>query len=626
MAEESTTPAASAPVAAEEPPKTSEEDKQDALDMPSNDDVFFKGENSGPRHLGDGLMRGAMHVTEGVAAGAAMLVVSPVVGAREEGATGFVKGLGVGILGAVGLPLFKTGVAVKEVVQGAINTPAAVRAKTGNKEWDERTGTYITYSLAEETREIEAVDVDKTFATERAIYRAELGLDDEAENKEKDVKEREYYDALGVQPDATEAEIKKAYRKLALKLHPDKNLDNPDANEKFQKVSEAYQVLSDPRRRAQYDAEGKENLDQTDMMDGKTFFAMVFGSEAFEPLVGQFKLTSMMSAEVMGPQETKFRQLKRILRCANEAVRLALPLTDGTMTEEAFGASIRKMGIDLAQNEFGLRLLHVVGFCYKMAGDKQLGRESGLGLGGHYHSIRQKGHILFNQFRALGAGVNAIRQQMALQQKATEEEAKEKEAAAQQASNSTAENAQAAAVPAPSEPPATSDKPASSAAPEETEEEKLARQEEFVQQQAAAAEGVVEALWRVSVLDIEATLRSALHKVLHDRSVSKEMITKRAKAVSIIGDVFQSVTAEEADVDITMPSMASSMAAAAAQAAAAAAAEEKARSEANASAQAPDQAASTSATVDGSAGAAPATAAEAAKPAAAAQTGEGDLD
>ena len=67
----------------------------------------------------------------------------------------------------------------------------------------------------------------------------------------------DYYAILGVKKDATEAEIRKAYRKLALKWHPDKNPDNKkEAEEKFKKINEAYSVLSDKNKRNQYDHGG----------------------------------------------------------------------------------------------------------------------------------------------------------------------------------------------------------------------------------------------------------------------------------------------------------------------------------------------------------------------------------
>ena len=63
----------------------------------------------------------------------------------------------------------------------------------------------------------------------------------------------DYYSELGVNKSASEAEIKKAYRKLAVEYHPDKNQGNKDAEEKFKKISEAYQVLSDEKKRREYD-------------------------------------------------------------------------------------------------------------------------------------------------------------------------------------------------------------------------------------------------------------------------------------------------------------------------------------------------------------------------------------
>jgi molecular chaperone DnaJ len=71
---------------------------------------------------------------------------------------------------------------------------------------------------------------------------------------------RDYYDILGVGRDASAGEIKSAYRQLAIKHHPDRNPDDPDAEEKFKEASEAYAVLSDAEKRARYDRFGHEGL------------------------------------------------------------------------------------------------------------------------------------------------------------------------------------------------------------------------------------------------------------------------------------------------------------------------------------------------------------------------------
>ncbi|OAA67046.1 heat shock protein DNAj [Niveomyces insectorum RCEF 264] len=74
------------------------------------------------------------------------------------------------------------------------------------------------------------------------------------------VKETKLYDQLGVKPDATQDEIKKAYRKKALKWHPDKNKNDSTAAEKFKECSQAYEILSDPEKRSTYDSYGLEFL------------------------------------------------------------------------------------------------------------------------------------------------------------------------------------------------------------------------------------------------------------------------------------------------------------------------------------------------------------------------------
>ena len=69
-------------------------------------------------------------------------------------------------------------------------------------------------------------------------------------------KKRDYYEVLGVQRNVSEEEVRRAYRKLAVKFHPDKNPDDPHAEEKFKEIGEAYDVLMDPDKRAAYDRFG----------------------------------------------------------------------------------------------------------------------------------------------------------------------------------------------------------------------------------------------------------------------------------------------------------------------------------------------------------------------------------
>lgn len=91
------------------------------------------------------------------------------------------------------------------------------------------------------------------------------------------LKSDDYYQILGVIRSADDAALKKAYRKLAVKWHPDKNPDNKEATINFQNISEAYACLSDPKKRKLYDQYGKQGVDAADQMPSGGGFPSGFG-------------------------------------------------------------------------------------------------------------------------------------------------------------------------------------------------------------------------------------------------------------------------------------------------------------------------------------------------------------
>jgi molecular chaperone DnaJ len=108
---------------------------------------------------------------------------------------------------------------------------------------------------------------------------------------------KDYYAILGVPRNATQEEIKRAYRRLALKYHPDRNPGNKEAEEKFKEISEAYQVLSDPEKRAIYDSQGFAGLRS-------------YGFKGFEDISDIFRTFSDLFEEFFGfsPREEQRRR------------------------------------------------------------------------------------------------------------------------------------------------------------------------------------------------------------------------------------------------------------------------------------------------------------------------------
>src|SRR5438309_11731989 len=100
---------------------------------------------------------------------------------------------------------------------------------------------------------------------------------------------RDYYEVLGINKNSSEQEIKKAYRQMALKYHPDKNPSNKEAEDKFKEAAEAYEVLSDSQKKAKYDQFGHQGVGNAgfggqgggmNMEDIFSHFGNIFGEDS----------------------------------------------------------------------------------------------------------------------------------------------------------------------------------------------------------------------------------------------------------------------------------------------------------------------------------------------------------
>jgi molecular chaperone DnaJ len=98
--------------------------------------------------------------------------------------------------------------------------------------------------------------------------------------------EKDYYETLGVAKDASEVDIKKAYRKLAMKHHPDRNPDDKSAEERFKEVKQAYEILSDSKKRATYDKFGHAGINAGMGGGGASGFGGFRGFEGFGDIFG----------------------------------------------------------------------------------------------------------------------------------------------------------------------------------------------------------------------------------------------------------------------------------------------------------------------------------------------------
>ena len=237
-----------------------------------------------------------------------------------------------------------------------------------------------------------------------------------------EIKDTSLYDVLGVKPDATDSAIKKAYYLQAKRCHPDRHPDDPQATEKFQKLGEAYQVLSNDQTRALYDANGREGLEENNFesMEASQLFDMLFGSDQFEFLVGELQLASLASnvdEDGNAPNDDFLKKIQRtrVRKLVDELVRILRPWTDGD--KSAFVQWAETKAKCMVESNSGPAMLYTIGQIYVRKADIFLGRDHLLGIPAMMSSFGYSTHKLSTQIKASGAALKVMDKQRKMQEK-----------------------------------------------------------------------------------------------------------------------------------------------------------------------------------------------------------------
>jgi len=298
-------------------------------------------------------------------------------------------------------------------------------------------------------------------------------------------KETEFYDILEVPVDASVGQIKKSYFLKARKCHPDKNPNNPEAEEEFKLISLAYEVLSDPEKRAAYHRHGKAGVEMGDF-DPRAVFSLLFGGGRFESYIGELNFfNGMAESEDAEPgeaeQEAEKAQKERVEFLKAELITKLKPWMEGNA--KLFADSILAEAEELRNESYGAELLHHLGYIYENEAKQHM--RGFLGIPGMAAEVKEKVHLLKEVIGALSQASKTMMLEEQLQLTESEEERRILEPMMQKES--------------------------------------------------------IVSMWRVARLDIESAVREACEQVLRDDTIDKQSRKRRAAGLKLIGKVWKGI-------------------------------------------------------------------------------------
>jgi curved DNA-binding protein CbpA len=323
-----------------------------------------------PRDLFEGCVNAAKSTVIGALLGLSSLVGIPLITTPLYGFKGFIIGaIGGSIIGAISI-LIGLSKSLYHIVIGALHTPRALYSSLVGMRWDPEQREWAFYDLQKDSEELFSNNYTRLGNSEP------LDLS--------------FYELLGVQPDASAKEIKRAYYRKAKDVHPDKSKDT-DAAEKFFKLHSAYQTLSDDDKRAMYDEWGASSSDSEQFdFDSRAFFAILFGSQCVETYTGELPVSSFVDqiiqlvrvAQTKGNfsriwAETKNNPKKRQVEIAVNLLK-RIEEYDSSLDNNDFRKRVNEEAEQIWETAFGEAFLTTIGYALRLESQMYLGYDMGM--------------------------------------------------------------------------------------------------------------------------------------------------------------------------------------------------------------------------------------------------------